>query len=110
MVEELKSQPRNIRTRLVKIGSPRCRSFSGDWKWKLSGKLCCLNHLKITLSAHHYLTSGWKSLLMTLLYQLPPVSGPDTRFDGPCPLVLGPDTRNHGPCTPRTPVTADQMV
>ncbi|TXB98114.1 hypothetical protein FocTR4_00016888 [Fusarium oxysporum f. sp. cubense] len=25
-----------------------------------------------------------------LLYQLPRVSGPDTRFDGPCPLVLGP--------------------
>ncbi|KAM5526795.1 hypothetical protein FOXYSP1_20784 [Fusarium oxysporum f. sp. phaseoli] len=46
----------------------------------------------------------------TLLYQLPRVSGPDTRFDGPCPLVLGPDTRNHGPCTPRTPVTTDQMV
>ncbi|EXM13172.1 hypothetical protein FOTG_18366 [Fusarium oxysporum f. sp. vasinfectum 25433] len=45
-----------------------------------------------------------------LLYQLPRVSGPDTRFDGPCPLVLGPDTRNHGPCTPRTPVTTDQMV
>ncbi|EWY79566.1 hypothetical protein FOYG_17312 [Fusarium oxysporum NRRL 32931] len=45
-----------------------------------------------------------------LLYQLPRVSGPDTRFDGPCPLVLGPDTRNHGPCMPRTPVTTDQMV
>ncbi|KAK7570739.1 hypothetical protein V3481_019280 [Fusarium oxysporum f. sp. vasinfectum] len=36
-------------------------------------------------------------VLRSLLYQLPCVSGPDTR----------PDTRNHGPCTPRTPVTAD---
>jgi hypothetical protein len=43
---------------------------------------------------------------LDLLYQLPRVSGPDTRFDGPCPLVLGPDTRNHGPCTPRTPTVA----
>jgi hypothetical protein len=30
----------------------------------------------------------------SLLYQLPPVSGPDTRFDGPCPLVLGSVTPN----------------
>ncbi|KAK2469505.1 hypothetical protein H9L39_18776 [Fusarium oxysporum f. sp. albedinis] len=35
-------------------------------------------------------------VLRSLLYQLPRVSGPDTR--------------NHGPCTTRTPVTADQMV
>ncbi|WKT53730.1 hypothetical protein QSH57_004314 [Fusarium oxysporum f. sp. vasinfectum] len=51
----------------------------------------------------HYNSTKATESSAFLLYQLPRVSGPDTRFDGPCPLVLGPDTRNHGPCTPRTP-------